>query len=121
MNLLLSSKGHPLLYYVILLSALTVATLPFFYTMSPLASVLLVLGSILLSIFSFSRTGSGQSTVQFFAETAKELRKVTWPKKSETRQSVLAVAALVAFAAGFFAVVDASVIKILEWIIALSS
>jgi preprotein translocase subunit SecE len=121
MNQVLSSKGHPLLYIVILFFALSVAFLPLFYSLSPLVSISLIFGSMLLGIFSFSRTDTGQKTVQFFSETAKELRKVTWPKKAETRQSVLAVAALVSLAAGFFAVVDASVIKIFEWIIAFSS
>ena len=58
-----------------------------------------------------------QSTVKFFREVGRELRKVSWPKKKELTNYTITVLVTVAFFAIFFAVVDLGISELIRLIL----
>ena len=115
MNQVLNHKGHSLFYYVVLFGATISAFSPIYFSMGTLQASLLTFLSIAAGIFASSRLSFGMRFISFARDAGRELKKVTWPKKAETQQSVIAVALCVLVAAIFFWTVDSIVIKILEW------
>lgn len=51
---------------------------------------------------------------KFFKDVAREMRKVTWPKREELVSYTITVVVTVAFVAIFFAVVDLGITQILN-------
>lgn len=117
MNQVINIKGLSLLYYIVFFAALLSASTPLFLSLTPLSSLFIVFFSGLVALFSFSRTPRGLRFLSFASEAQRELRKVTWPSKQETKKSVIAVTACVFIAALFFWLADSVIIKLLEWII----
>ena len=117
MNQVLNSKGYSLFYYVVLFGAAISAFSPLFFSLGAAESFFVAIISLFLALFSFSRTSHGLRFISFAREAARELKKVTWPKKAETQQSVIAVVLCVLVAAIFFWTIDSIVIKILEWVL----
>lgn len=117
MSQALHSKGYYLFFYMVLFVALLSAISPLFISMPVLSASGVVTASVLLALFSFSRTLHGQESFRFAFEAYRELKKVSWPQRLETRQSVVAVSLAVVIAALFFWLVDSVIIKLLEFVI----
>ncbi|KAB7666125.1 preprotein translocase subunit SecE [Bacillus sp. B1-b2] len=58
-----------------------------------------------------------QSTINFFREVGRELRKVSWPKKKELTNYTITVLVTVTFFAIFFAVVDLGISELIRLIL----
>jgi preprotein translocase subunit SecE len=117
MNQVIKIKGPSLLYYIVFLIALLSAFSPLFLTLNPLYSLLIFVVSTVFGLFAFSRTSQGISFLAFAKDSQRELRKVTWPSKLETKRSVIAVTISVIVAALFFWLTDSIIVSLLEWIL----
>jgi preprotein translocase subunit SecE len=53
---------------------------------------------------------------KFFKNVAREMRKVSWPKRQELTRYTITVLTTVAFVAVFFAIVDLGISQVLELI-----
>ncbi|MCM3768189.1 MULTISPECIES: preprotein translocase subunit SecE [Bacillaceae] len=53
----------------------------------------------------------------FFSDIAREMRKVSWPKRSELTRSTITVVSTVAFFAIFFAVLDLGISELIRLIL----
>jgi len=62
-----------------------------FADQSLLMRVLGLLGVAVLSIFIAAQTVVGNSVISFLGDTRTEVRKVVWPSRAETTQTVMAV------------------------------
>ncbi len=62
-----------------------------FADQSLLMRVLGLLGVAVLSIFIAAQTVVGHSVISFLGDTRTEVRKVVWPTRAETTQTVMAV------------------------------
>jgi preprotein translocase subunit SecE len=62
-----------------------------FADQSLLMRVLGLLGIVVLSIFIAAQTVLGHSVISFLGDTRTEVRKVVWPTRAETTQTVMAV------------------------------
>ncbi len=74
--------------------ALLVGAIAAFYwyaDQSLLLRVLGLLGVAALAIFIAAQTAVGQRVISFLGETRTEVRKVVWPTRAETTQTVMAV------------------------------
>ncbi|MBS4193377.1 preprotein translocase subunit SecE [Bacillus sp. FJAT-49705] len=58
-----------------------------------------------------------QRILNFFRDVAREMRKVSWPKRKELTSYTITVLATVAFFAVFFAVVDFGISKLIRVIL----
>ncbi|MEH7108921.1 MULTISPECIES: preprotein translocase subunit SecE [Bacillaceae] len=58
-----------------------------------------------------------QRIMKFFSDIAREMRKVSWPKRSELTRSTITVISTVAFFAIFFAVLDLGISKLIRLIL----
>ncbi|HWJ79848.1 MAG TPA: preprotein translocase subunit SecE [Niallia sp.] len=58
-----------------------------------------------------------QSTVKFFREVGRELRKVSWPKKKELTNYTITVLVTVIFFSIFFAVIDLGISELIRLIL----
>jgi preprotein translocase subunit SecE len=54
---------------------------------------------------------------KFFSDIFREMRKVSWPKRSELTRYTVTVLTTVAFFAVFFAVVDLGISKLIRLIL----
>jgi len=74
--------------------ALLVGAIAAFYwyaDQSLLLRVLGLLGVAALAVFIAAQTAVGQRVISFLGETRTEVRKVVWPTRAETTQTVMAV------------------------------
>jgi preprotein translocase subunit SecE len=55
--------------------------------------------------------------IAFFTDVVKEMKKVTWPKKDDLRDSTVIVLVVCLIIAGFVYVVDATVTLLLQQIL----
>ena len=55
--------------------------------------------------------------IAFFTDVVKEMKKVTWPKKDDLRDSTIIVLVVCLIIAGFVYVVDATVTLLLQQIL----
>ena len=55
--------------------------------------------------------------IAFFTDVVKEMKKVTWPKKDDLRDSTIIVLVVCLIIAGFVYVVDATVTVLLQQIL----
>jgi len=55
--------------------------------------------------------------IGFFTDVVKEMKKVTWPKKEDLRDSTVIVLVVCLIVAGFVYVVDATVTLLLQQIL----
>ena len=55
--------------------------------------------------------------IAFFTDVVKEMKKVTWPKKDDLRDSTIIVLVVCLIIAGFVYVVDAAVTLVLQQIL----
>ena len=62
-----------------------------FADQSLLFRVLGLLGVVVVSVLIASQTAVGRSTWSFIGATRNEVRKVVWPTRAETTQTVMAV------------------------------
>lgn len=53
----------------------------------------------------------------FFSDIAREMRKVSWPKRSELTRSTITVVSTVAIFAIFFAVLDLGISELIRLIL----
>ncbi|WP_053364755.1 preprotein translocase subunit SecE [Bacillus sp. FJAT-27245] len=58
-----------------------------------------------------------QRITNFFRDIAREMRKVSWPKKEELTRYTITVITTVAIFAVFFAVVDLGISKLIRLIL----
>lgn len=58
-----------------------------------------------------------QRITNFFRDIAREMRKVSWPKKEELTRYTITVISTVAIFAVFFAVVDLGISKLIRLIL----
>ncbi|WP_316572525.1 preprotein translocase subunit SecE [Neobacillus sp. YIM B06451] len=58
-----------------------------------------------------------QRITNFFRDIAREMRKVSWPKKDELTRYTITVITTVAIFAVFFAVVDLGISKLIRLIL----
>ena len=58
-----------------------------------------------------------EKIVAFFTDVVKEMKKVTWPKKDELRDSTMVVLVVCLIIAAFVFVVDTSVSEVLKRIL----
>ena len=58
------------------------------------------------------------SVGEFVRQVRQEVNKVTWPTRTETIQSTLMVVVMVAFAAGFFFLVDVVLAELVQQVLA---
>ncbi|WP_409273038.1 preprotein translocase subunit SecE [Neobacillus sp. SCS-31] len=58
-----------------------------------------------------------QRITNFFRDIAREMRKVSWPKKDELTRYTITVISTVAIFAVFFAVVDLGISKLIRLIL----
>lgn len=54
---------------------------------------------------------------KFFSDIVREMRKVSWPKRSELTRSTVTVVTTVAFFAIFFAVLDLGISELIRLIL----
>jgi len=74
--------------------ALLVGAIAAFYWYADQSLLLRVLGLLavaVLAIFIAAQTAVGQRVISFLGETRTEVRKVVWPTRAETTQTVMAV------------------------------
>jgi preprotein translocase subunit SecE len=57
------------------------------------------------------------SVGEFVRQVRQETNKVTWPTRNETIQSTLMVVVMVAFAAGFFFLVDVILAELVQQVL----
>jgi len=57
-----------------------------------------------------------QQVLGFFSGVAKEMRKVSWPKKKELINYTTVVITTIVIMAAFFTVVDLTLSEIIRWI-----
>lgn len=57
-----------------------------------------------------------QRVLNFFKDVAREMRKVSWPKRKELTSSTITVLITVGFFAIFFAVVDLGISQLIRLI-----
>ncbi|ANB61172.1 preprotein translocase subunit SecE [Anoxybacteroides amylolyticum] len=58
-----------------------------------------------------------QRVVKFFHEVAREMKRVSWPKRKELVNYTLTVLATVAFMTVFFAVVDLGISSLIRFVL----
>ncbi|GGJ75129.1 preprotein translocase subunit SecE [Anoxybacillus voinovskiensis] len=58
-----------------------------------------------------------QRVVKFFQEVAREMKRVSWPKRKELVNYTLTVLATVAFMTVFFAVVDLGISSLIRFVL----
>ncbi len=58
-----------------------------------------------------------EKIVAFFTDVVKEMKKVTWPKKEELRESTIVVLVVCVIIAAFVFLVDTSVSEVLKRIL----
>lgn len=58
-----------------------------------------------------------QRIVNFFRDTVREMKKVSWPKRKELTRYTVTVMATVAFFAVFFAVIDLGISELIRVIL----
>jgi preprotein translocase subunit SecE len=58
-----------------------------------------------------------EKIIAFFTDVVKEMKKVTWPKKDDLRDSTIIVLVVCLIIAGFVYVVDTAVSAILQQIL----
>ncbi|MCC6395617.1 MAG: preprotein translocase subunit SecE [Bacteroidetes bacterium] len=58
-----------------------------------------------------------EKIIAFFTDVVKEMKKVTWPKKDDLRDSTVIVLVVCLIIAGFVYVVDTAVSAILQQIL----
>ncbi len=58
-----------------------------------------------------------EKIVAFFTDVVKEMKKVTWPKKEELRESTIVVLVVCIIIAAFVFLVDTSVSEVLKRIL----
>lgn len=58
-----------------------------------------------------------EKIIAFFTDVVKEMKKVTWPKKDDLRDSTIVVLVVCLLIAGFVFVVDTAVSEILKRIL----
>jgi preprotein translocase subunit SecE len=58
-----------------------------------------------------------QRIVKFFNEVAREMKKVSWPKRKELVSYTITVLATVAFMTVFFAVVDLGISSLIRFVL----
>ncbi len=58
-----------------------------------------------------------QRIKKFFSEIAREMRKVSWPKRGELVRSTITVISTVVFFGVFFAVLDLGISKLIRLIL----
>ncbi|WML50307.1 preprotein translocase subunit SecE [Neobacillus sp. PS3-34] len=58
-----------------------------------------------------------QRISKFFSDVAREMRKVSWPRRRELTRYTLTVLTTVAFTAIFFAVIDLGISKLIRLIL----
>ncbi len=74
--------------------ALLVGAIGAFYWFADQSLLLRVLGLLavaVLAVFIAAQTAVGQRVIGFLGETRTEVRKVVWPTRAETTQTVMAV------------------------------
>ena len=74
--------------------ALLVGAIGAFYWFADQSLLLRVLGLLavaVLAVFIAAQTAVGQRIIGFLGETRTEVRKVVWPTRAETTQTVMAV------------------------------
>jgi len=74
--------------------ALLVGGIAAFYWLADQSLLMRVLGLLVvvgLSIFIAAQTVVGSSVISFLGDTRTEVRKVVWPTRAETTQTVIAV------------------------------
>lgn len=58
-----------------------------------------------------------QRITKFFPEVAREMRKVSWPKRKELTRYTIIVLVTVIFVALFFAVIDLGISNLIRFIL----
>lgn len=58
-----------------------------------------------------------QRIVTFFQDVAREMKKVSWPKRKELTRYTITVLTTVAFVAVFFAVLDLGISELIRFIL----
>ncbi|MCZ0755273.1 preprotein translocase subunit SecE [Anoxybacillus sp. J5B_2022] len=58
-----------------------------------------------------------QRVVKFFNEVAREMKRVSWPKRKELVNYTITVLATVAFMTVFFAVVDLGISSLIRFVL----
>ncbi|AIM16654.1 MULTISPECIES: preprotein translocase subunit SecE [Neobacillus] len=58
-----------------------------------------------------------QRITKFFSDIVREMRKVSWPKRSELIRSTVTVVTTVAFFVAFFAVLDLGISELIRLIL----
>ncbi|MDE3840583.1 preprotein translocase subunit SecE [Bacillus methanolicus] len=58
-----------------------------------------------------------QRIANFFRETAREMRKVSWPKRKELTRYTITVLTTVTFFALFFAIIDLGISELIRFIL----
>lgn len=58
-----------------------------------------------------------QRITKFFSEIAREMRKVSWPRRSELTRYTITVLSTVVFFSIFFAVLDLGISKLIRLIL----
>jgi preprotein translocase subunit SecE len=118
----ISSEGSSALDTVKLLVALAllVAGIIGFYHFEDQATwirLLGLLGVVALAVFVVVQTPTGRSIWRFAADSRTEVRKVVWPTRQETLQTLLIIAIAVLITALFLWAVD----SILFWAVRLAT
>ncbi len=80
---------------------------------SPLATVAVLLVSIVASLGIAATSDSGRSLIQFSKGSQIELRKMVWPTRQETLQMTMIVMVVVVLVALFLWMIDATVFKVI--------
>lgn len=80
---------------------------------SPLATVAVLLVSIVASLGIVATSESGQTLIEFSKGSQIELRKMVWPTKQETMQTTMIVMVMVVIVALFLWLIDIAVFKVI--------
>jgi len=107
----------------ILIAVIAIAAIAsnfYFFSVYPLLFKLLSTLIAAISItFLFGKTNLGKKSITLFKEALAELRKVVWPSKQETINSVMAVGAMVAFTSILLGLMDWVLNKGLKWFLSI--
>ncbi len=80
---------------------------------SPLATVALLLVSIVVSLGIVATSESGRALIEFSKGSQIELRKMVWPTRQETMQTTMIVMVMVVLVALFLWLIDIAVFEVI--------
>lgn len=112
-----SSKANQLVWIVAL--ALIASGLSANYYFSDYSLLVRTVGLLVVlaaAVFLAFKTTQGQQFKVLWQEAVIEVRKVVWPTKKETMQSVFAVLAMVTVMGLLLWMVDAMLLRIVAWL-----